>query len=123
MRGDGLVAWLIDEPLQLTPASLEAGRFVRALIVDVVDVLDDGLSRMQHVRVRHMVHEQDQIVWTRGQRLVDGSNRRRVLADEPCASGDRPIHPDALPVGPVPLAPAVSLRRLDAWSVVRARDV
>src|SRR5262245_41848610 len=43
MRGDSLEALIVDEPLQLTPAALEAGGFFGALIVDVVDVLDDGL--------------------------------------------------------------------------------
>ena len=75
------------------------------------------------VRVRHMVHEEDQIVRTRRQRLVDGSHWRRILADEPGAGSRRPIHADALLVGAVPLAPAVALRRLDARPVVRARDI
>ena len=39
--------------------------------VGVVDVLDDGRAAVQHVRVRHVVEEQQQLVGAALERLVD----------------------------------------------------
>ena len=75
------------------------------------------------MRVRHVMHEEQQIVRTRLERFVHRAHRPAVLADESGAGRDRAIHADALVVGAVPLSPAVALGRFDGDAVVIADDV
>src|ERR1700751_3910038 len=89
----------------------------------VVHRLNDRLARMQDMRVRHVVKEQQQIVRTVGDILIQLLHSGRVLADEAGSRGYGPIHADALIVCPVPLPPSVLLRGLRAWTVVRSQNV
>ena len=73
----------------------ESGSVLRALIMCVVDVLDNRFPRLKHVRVRHMVHEQQQIVWTSLERFESGRDGWAVLADEPGARGGGAVVADA----------------------------
>ena len=56
----------IDQPLEPSPPDDEAGCLVRPLVVRVVDVLNDRLAGSQHVCVRNVVEEQEQLVRRRG---------------------------------------------------------
>ena len=89
----------------------------------IVQVLDDGLAGVQLVSVRHVVQEQQQLVRTGRQRLVDLGDRGPVLPDVPGAGRDGAVHADALFVGAMPLSPAVALGCLHRHAVVIAHDV
>src|SRR5882762_157618 len=64
---------------------------------------------MQYVGIRHMVKEQEQIVWATGQRLIELLHLRGILSDKPCACGHAAIHSDSLAVGAMPLSPTIPL--------------
>ena len=119
----GRVAIRVDRAREFPPAVHELRGLFRALVVCVVNMLNDRAARLQPVRVRHVVHEQQQVVGAGLERFVRRCHLRRVLRDVLRAGRHRPIHADALVVGTMPLSPPVALRRLDAGTVVRVEDV
>ena len=110
-------------PLSDVPVVHELRGLRGALVVAVVDVLDDGFSVVQFVGVGHVVEEEQQVVGRGGGGLVDLRDFWRVLADVARAGGDGAIHADAFVIGAVPLAPAVVFAGLDVRAVVAAGDV
>jgi hypothetical protein len=70
-----------------------------------------------------VVHEQEQIVRAGRERLVHARNGRTVLADISGAGGFGSIHADAVFIGAMPLAPAVTLGGFHVDAVVISGDV
>src|SRR5215813_672238 len=123
LRQNLSVSLLINLALERLPLSNESPGPGRALVVRIIDVLDHGLTRMEDVGIRHVVHEQQQLVGTGCERLVHPRHRRAILTDETGACSNGAVHPDALFVSAVPLAPAISLGRFNRGTVVNAYDV
>ena len=63
-RQDVAVALLIDVPFDGSSIAERILRLLCALVMRVVDVLDDRFSRVQDMRVRHVVEKEKQIVRT-----------------------------------------------------------
>ena len=113
----------IDFAFERRPLFAELRRFFRALVVDVVDVLNDGLARVQLVGPWHVVEEEQQIVGRGGGGLEHLRNFGGILAGEAGSGGHAAVHADALGIVAVPLAPAVPLAGFDVRPVVAAGDV
>ena len=102
-------------PLSEVPVIDELRGLRGAIVVRVVEILDDGFAVVELIRVRHVVEEEKQVVGRGGSGLVDLRNFRLVLAGEACSGGDRAIKADAFMIGLVPLAPAVVARWIRYW--------
>ncbi len=114
---------LVDQALQARPSLRERGGGRRPRVVRVVEVLDHRLSALEHVRVRHVVEPEQQVVRRRLYALECGCYFAWVLAREPRPVPHRPVHADAVAVRSRPLAPRVIVHRLRIRAVVVVRDV
>jgi len=108
------------EALPLLKKPLDLGGPV---VVGVVDVLNDGLSHVQTVRVRDVMHEQEQVIRTQVDGFVLLAERWRILADKSGSGFHCSIHAHAFVVGAMPLSPPVSLGRFNRHAIVVANDV
>ena len=106
-RQDVAVAFPIDVSFKILPLPNEILSLLCAFVMRIVDVLDHGFSRVQHMLIGYVMEEEKQLVGAGGQRFVDLLHGTRILADEPSARGAGPVHADALVIRPVPLAPAI----------------
>ncbi len=113
----------VDAPLERRPVVDEPCGLGGAVVVTVVDVLDDGFAVVQLVGVRHVVEEDEQVVGSGGWVLVESGDFRRVLSNVAGSGGDGAVHAYSQVVGVVPLAPAVAFARFDVGAVVAASDV
>ena len=77
-------------------------------------MLNHRLAGMQHMRVGHVMHEQQQIVRTRRERLIQARHRRRILTDKSRARCDRTIHADARFHPPDAIVPSHFFRRIQS---------
>ncbi len=109
MRQNVRVALLIDATLQCFPLMCILRGALRTFVVRVVDVLNHGFARLQHVSVGHMMKEKQQLVRSCFQRPVYLGYWRRILPDVARAGSRCAIHADAVMVGAVPLPPSVVL--------------
>jgi hypothetical protein len=101
-----------------------------AFVVGVVDMLDYGFAVMDDMRVRDVVHEEEQIIGAGAEVLIDLCKLRWILADVAGAGSDGAVHADsgvavwaAGAIASEPLAPAVALGGFDAGTEVVAEDV
>src|SRR5579872_5069752 len=86
-------------------------------------MLNDGLARVQYVRVGHMMHKEQQFIRTRCQGFILFLYFGRILPDVSRSGCDRAIHSDALRIRSNPLSPAVVLGRIGVGLVMRAENV
>ena len=117
------ITLLIHLALERTPLPHHGFRLLRAIVVRVIDVLNHRLSGMQRVSVGHVVEKQKQLVGSSLRGLVEPCHAGGVLRNKTSARGRAAIHADAFMISPVPLAPAISLRRLDPGPVVASQNV
>src|ERR1035441_6861484 len=89
----------------------------------VVDMLNHGLSRMQPIRVRYVMHEEQQVVGHGAQLLIHTRELRWILADKARPGGARPVYPHTVVIRSDPLPPAIPLRRLDTRTVMHMDNV
>src|SRR5262245_50034606 len=78
---------------------------------------------METMRVRHVMHEENEIVGTVFQSFVLLRYGRRILAKKSCACRNCSIEPYAFLIGFVPLAPAVSFGRFYRDAIVVSDNV
>ena len=120
----GLVVTLvIDEALESLPARDVGFRGGCPIVVSVIDILDYSFAVVQNVRVRNVMHEEEEVVGAGVDVFVDLGEFRRVLANVSGSSGDGAIHANAGGICAKPLAPAVTLGGLDTGAEVIAEDV
>ena len=65
------VEFRIDAALQRRPVRDELCGLRGAVVVRVVEILDDGFAVVKLVSVGHVVEEEEQVVWSGGGGLVD----------------------------------------------------
>ena len=76
-RQDVAVAFLVYVSCEILPFSNEILSLLCALVMRIVDVLDHGFSRLQHMAVGHVMEKEEEFVGTGGQRFVDLLHGRR----------------------------------------------
>ena len=94
-----------------------------AIVVAVVDMLDDCFAGPKTIVVGHVVEEEQEVVGRGGGSLIDLRDFWRILAHVAGAGGDGAVHTHTLMIGAVPLAPAVVLAGFDVGAVMAAGDV
>ena len=100
---------------QRLPLSDERGGLVGAIVMRIVDMLDDGLAGVEFVAIRNVVEKEKQFIGCCRQRLILFCDGWGILRGVTRASGGGAVHADAIVIGAVPLAPAVSLRGFHVW--------
>ena len=119
-RQHRLVTLVVNAAFQRTPLPHQIFRLCRTFVVRVINVLNYRLSGMQPVSVRHVVKETEAV---RRPGTRKASPRLPGTARQSPCRGRAAVHADALMVGAMPLAPAVTLRRLDPRPVVASQNV
>src|SRR6202021_257029 len=117
------VTLFIDVSLDRFPLRDEIPSTVCAIIVGVVDVLDDGFSGTQNVFIAHVMEKQEKCVRTVVERFIKPLHFGRILGDESSSRRYRPIHANSLVIGAMPLSPAILLGGLRSRIVVISENV
>ena len=101
----------------------EALRRLRAVVVCVVEVLNDRLAGVQDRGVVDMAAPQHQVVGRGVHVLIRLVNPRGILARVTSPVRHSSIHTDRRAVRARPLAPSVVVLRLRVWSEVGIQDI
>src|SRR5260370_12335288 len=118
-----VVTLLIDEPSERFPLGDKLASSFCALEMRIVNVLDDGFSRMQYVGVGHVVKKEQQVIGARGERFIQLLYSLWILSDVSRAGRHGAVHADSIMIGTWPLPPAISLRRLQRRIVMVADNI
>src|SRR5260370_35415174 len=78
---------------------------------------------METVLIGDVMHEKQQFVRTHVYRFKSCGHGGRILADKSCSCRDGAVHTDALLVGTMPLTPAVTFGRPDAWPIMDTNNM
>src|SRR4029078_11746672 len=75
------VALFVDVVFELPPLVHQPARVVGTLVMQIIELLNECFARVQSMRVRDVMHKQQQILWTASERFKLYRNRRTVLAE------------------------------------------
>src|ERR1700677_4892931 len=94
----------VNVTLQRFPLIDEFGDFGSAVVVGIINILNDSFAGMEIVRVRNVMEEKQKFVGSGRKRFINSCDGRTILAGESRAGRNGPVHADSLFVGAMPLA-------------------
>src|SRR6266436_5505277 len=78
---DGGVAIIVNTAFQRLPGFDVVRGALRSFVVRIINLLDNGFSRVKNMRIPDMMEEEEQIVGSSFDRFVNFADKRRILRD------------------------------------------